>query len=224
MIEIDYLAVIPARGNSKRIRNKNLIKFKNKTLVENTLCEIKDIKKIDLIALTSDSKKILKIGNKFKKCININRPENISNSKSSTEEAILHSINILEKNKYKIKNIVLLQVTSPLRSKEDIIKCIKKFEKKKLKSIFSCYEKKSFAWKKEHKSLKSVTYNFNKRLISQKMKSLFFENGAIYIFDVEKFKKNHNRIIKPFDIYLMDEMNSLDIDTKEDLKLLKKME
>ena len=57
MINIEYLAIIPARGNSKRIKNKNLIKFKKKTLVEHTLSEIKDIKKIDLIALTSDSKK-----------------------------------------------------------------------------------------------------------------------------------------------------------------------
>ena len=224
MKNIEYLAIIPARGNSKRIKNKNLIKFKKKTLVEHTLSEIKDIKKIDLIALTSDSKKILKIGKKFKKCMNINRPANISNSNSSTEDAISHTINLLEKIQYKIKNIILLQVTSPLRSKKDIINCIKKFENKKLKSIFSCYKKKSFAWEKKHKSLKSITYNFNKRTISQKMKSLFFENGAIYIFDAEKFKKNYNRIIKPFDIYLMDEISSLDIDTKEDIRLLKKME
>ena len=56
------------------------------------------------------------------------------------------------------------------------------------------------------------------------MENLYFENGAIYIFNVKKFKSVKNRILKPFDVFIMDEINSLDIDTKEDLKLLKKME
>ena len=51
------------------------------------------------------------------------------------------------------------------------------------------------------------------------MKSLFFENGAIYIFDAEKFK-NYNRIINHL-ISTYDEISSLDIDTIEDIRLLK---
>ena len=224
MKNIEYLAIIPARGNSKRIKDKNLIKFRKKTLIENTLDSIKDIKKIELAALSSDLKKILKIGTKYRKCINIIRPKKISNSKSSTEKAILHVLQVLEKQNFKIKNIILLQVTSPLRSKDDIIGSIKEFENKNLNSIFSCYKKKSFVWKKKSKSLLSISYNYKNRIISQRMKNLYFENGAIYIFNVKNFKKVKNRIIKPFDIYLMDEMKSLDIDTIDDLKLLKKME
>ena len=56
--------------------------------------------------------------------------------------------------------------------------------------------------------------------MSQKMENYYLENGAIYIFDAKKFKKINNRIIKPYAIYLMSEKNSIDIDTKEDLKLL----
>lgn len=224
MKNIEYLAIIPARGNSKRIKNKNLIKFRRKSLIENTLDIVKNINKIGLVALSSDAKTILKIGEKYKKCVNIVRPKKISGSKSSTESAIFHVLDVLEEKEYKIKNIILLQVTSPLRSKIDIVNSVKKFEKKKLNSIFSCYEKKPFVWKKNFKSFISTSYNYKKREVSQKMKNLYFENGAIYIFNVKKFKKIKNRIIKPFDIFLMDEINSLDIDTKEDLKLLKKME
>lgn len=224
MQNIEYLAIIPARGNSKRIKDKNLIKFRNKSLVQNTLEEICVLRKINLIALSSDSKKILEIGNKYKKCININRPKNISNSKSTTEDAILHTVKVLEEKKYKIKNIILLQVTSPLRSKKDIINCINIFEKKKLNSIFSCYKKKLFIWQKKNKLLSSISYNYKRRVMTQKMKNLYLENGAIYIFNASKFRKYHNRIIKPFDVYLMNEKNSLDIDTVEDLRLLKKVE
>jgi CMP-N-acetylneuraminic acid synthetase len=54
------------------------------------------------------------------------------------------------------------------------------------------------------------------------MKPLFFENGAIYIFNKKKFMKKKNRIIEPFDFFLMPKFRSLDIDTKEDLLILKK--
>jgi len=221
---IEYLAIIPARGNSKRIKNKNLIKFRKKTLVENTLEVVKNINKVGLTVLSSDSKKILNIGQKFKKCLNILRPKKISGSKASVESSIFHALNILEEKRYKIKNIILLQPTSPLRSKKDIEGSINKYEKKKLNSIFSCYEKKPFLWKKKFKSFLSVSYNYNERKISQKMENLYFENGAVYIFNVKEFKKIKNRIIKPFDIFLMDEIRSLDIDIKEDIRLLKKME
>ena len=55
------------------------------------------------------------------------------------------------------------------------------------------------------------------------MKNLYFENGAIYIFNLNQFKKEKNRIMKPFGIFTMTEKNSLDIDTKEDLEILKKL-
>ena len=54
------------------------------------------------------------------------------------------------------------------------------------------------------------------------MKPLFFENGAIYIFNTKKFLKQKNRIIQPFDFFLMPKCRSLDIDTKEDFLILKK--
>jgi len=223
MKRIKYLAIVPARGNSKRIKNKNLIKFKKKTLIDITLEQIEKINKINLAILTSDSDKILNIGNKYKKCLKLKRPLRISKYNSKTEDAIMHAIRNIEKN-YKIKNIILLQVTSPLRNTKDINQCIRVYEKKKLSCIFSCYEKKSFIWKKKGKTFDSINYNYKKRVMSQNMEKIYFENGAIYIFNFEKFKKYKNRIIKPFDIYLMSEKKSIDLDDHEDLKTLKKYE
>ena len=71
--------------------------------------------------------------------------------------------------------------------------------------------------------MKSLSYNFQNRIRSQKLKNLYYENGAIYIFDCKKFKKIKNRIMKPFGTYLMSEQNSLDLDSKDDLVFWEKV-
>ena len=133
----------------------------------------------------------------------------------------MHAVKTFEKQKFKVQNIVLLQVTSPLRTAKDILNCIKVYEKRKLNSIFSVYCSKNFIWKKIGSVKNSISYNYKKRTISQKMKPLYFENGAIYIFNKKKFMKKKNRIIKPFDFFLMPKFRSPDIDTKEDLITIK---
>ena len=219
---IKYLVVVPARKNSKRIKNKNLIKIKGKTLINITLDSLNKINKIKYIIVSSDSKKILQIANRYEKVLLINRPKSLCFDNSKSEDAIIHAINYLEKKNFKIQNIILLQVTSPLRTAKDILNCIKVYEKKRLNSIFSVYSSKDFIWEKRGRTKKSISYNFKKRIISQKMKPLFFENGAIYIFNTKKFLKQKNRIIQPFDFFLMPKCRSLDIDTKEDFLILKK--
>jgi CMP-N-acetylneuraminic acid synthetase len=218
---IKYLAIVPVRKNSKRIKNKNLIKINGKTLVNITLDSLKSVNKIKKVIVSSDSKKILQIAKKYKKVLTIQRPKKLCFAHSKTEDAIMHAVSTLEKDSIEIQNIVLLQVTSPLRTAKDIMSCIAVYEKKKLNSIFSVYSSKNFIWKKIGSVKKSISYNYNKRAISQKMKPLYFENGAIYIFNKNKFMKKKNRIIKPFDFFLMPKFRSPDIDTKEDLITIK---
>ena len=102
---IKFLAIVPARKNSKRIKNKNLIKFKNVTLVENTLKQIDKIKDISLSVISSDSNKILNYSRKIKNCIPIKRPKNISTDQSSTEEVIYHVITDLEKKRFFVEKL-----------------------------------------------------------------------------------------------------------------------
>ena len=214
---IKYLAIVPVRKNSKRIKNKNLIKIKGKTLLNITLDSLKNINKIEKVIVSSDSEKILKISKKYKKVFTIKRPKKFCFDHSKTEDAIMHAVKTFEKKGFIIKNILLLQVTSPLRTVRDILNCITVYEKNKLNSIFSVYSSKNFIWKKIGNVRKSISYNYKKRTISQKMKPLYYENGAIYIFSKERFMKKKNRIIRPFDFFLMPKFRSTDIDTKEDL-------
>ena len=216
-----YLIIIPARKNSKRIKNKNLIKFNGISLIDRSIKEAIKIKNDNLIIVSTDHEKILAKSKKYlkKKIEFLKRPKYLSNDSSSIESLVLNII----KNKFKNnkpKNIILLQPTSPFRNHKHINNCIKKFEKKKLDSIFSVYKEKLFLW---NNRLKSLTYNYKKRQNTQKMKKSLIENGAILIFKTEKFLKlkNKRRIFGKYDYFEMQKKHSVDIDGPEDLKKIK---
>ncbi len=216
--EIKYLAIIPARANSRRIKNKNTLVLNKKKLFEYTYEAAKKIKKINKIIFSTNDPKIMSFCEK-NKIAYLQRPENISKANSRTEEAIIHVLKYFNNNlKIKVKNVILLQITSPLRKSEDISNCIKIFEKGAVKSIFSAYSKKMFIWSKNGSKLNSLSYNYKNRKISQKMTNMIIENGAIYITKVKSFLKYKNRLVEPFTYSLMKEESSIDIDTKDDLK------
>jgi len=220
---IKYLAIVPARKDSKRIKNKNLIKINNKELIKFTIESAKKIKKIKKIVVSSDDKRILNIAKKYK--INsVKRPRKIARDNSTTEQAIHHTYKFfIKNNEEKVKNIILLQPTSPLRNAKHINECINLFEKKRYDSIFSAYKKNAFLWRSLNNKVKSLNYNYKKRIISQKMKKIIYENGAIYIFSSKGFIKYKNRLFGKIGVYYMNRLDSIDIDSIEDVNLVKKI-
>ena len=132
-----YLTIIPARKNSKRLKNKNLINFFNKPLISFTFNFVNKIKKFDYILLSTDDQKILKIAKKYKINAPFKRPKSLSGDKVNLNRVIIHSINWYKK-KYKSlpENIVLLQPTSPLRDAIEFKRIISLYEKKKNTRVY----------------------------------------------------------------------------------------
>ncbi len=219
-INKNFQVLIPLRKGSKRIKNKNFVKINNKQLIDFTLKEVKKIFKRENIFISSNDIKAKKYALKNKLQF-IQRPNKICKDNSSTEDAILHFLNFKKKNKLKtVKNLILLQATSPQRKSKHILGSIKKYLNMNLDSLFSAYADKSFIWKKNKSQTKltSISYNYKKREISQKLHKLIFENGAIFIFKIKGFKKFKNRIFGKFSYYLMEKKYSIDIDNTDDLQ------
>ena len=103
------VAVVPARGGSKGIKNKNLKKIKKKSLVELTSDFIDKTKVFDSKILNSDSKEILKLGKKLN-FINISRPKYLSGDLISDYQLLEHSI--LMMNKLKIKSDYIVWISN----------------------------------------------------------------------------------------------------------------
>ena len=121
-----YLCVIPARKGSKGIKNKNLQIVKRIPLIEHTLIFAKKIKKYCDIVVSSDSKKILKIGNKYNFISNEIRPKNISKDNAETIDVVKYEVKRLEKIKKKIYNyVLLLQPTVPFRNLKNTLLAIR---------------------------------------------------------------------------------------------------
>ena len=108
---MSFLFFIPARGGSKRIKNKNLIKLNNKPLIKYTLDVCKKFKNIDTIVST-ENKKIRDYCIKHGVTNVYSRPNNLSKDNTSMIDVILNYIEYLSKKIIKYKNIVLLQPTS----------------------------------------------------------------------------------------------------------------
>ena len=131
---------------------------------------------------------------------------------------MLHTIKFLEKKKIKVKNLMLLQSTSPFRDHKDIDDSIDIFNKKKLDSLVSVNKKKIFLKKKNKDQLTPITYDYNNRKRTQNMENYYVENGAIFISSVEKLKKTKSRLFKKIGYIELSQLNSLEIDDKDDLK------
>ena len=84
------VGIIPARGGSKSIPNKNIKKINDKPLIEYTIVSAIKSNIFDFIIVSSDSEKILRIAKK-NEVICLKRPKNISTDKSKTEEALMHA-------------------------------------------------------------------------------------------------------------------------------------
>ena len=132
------LAVIPARGGSKGVKKKNLLKINNKSLVNISISQAKASKYISKIVLSSDSSSILKEGIKAGCKYCIRRPKNLSGDKDSIFKVIKHSTDWFWQNHSWTPDIIaLILPTTPLRPLWHIDECLKKLIKTKSESIMT---------------------------------------------------------------------------------------
>ena len=134
---MNILCTICARGNSKGLKNKNILLFKNKPLILHTIKIAKKSKVFSKIVVSSDSQKILNISKKEKPNLLIKRPYNLSNSKALKVLAIRHALKVSETNfNMKFDYIFDLDISSPIRKISDIQKALKKIIREKMKYWF----------------------------------------------------------------------------------------
>lgn len=211
------IAIILARGGSKGIPGKNIKNFLGKPLVAWTIIQAKLAKKISKVYLSSDSAKILRVGEKYG-AIPIKRPKKISGDKAKSEEAVLH---LLGKLNNKPDGIVMLEPTAPLRDLNDIDNCIDNFYKNKLDSGFSGAILEDFLiWKIKKKKISPINYNFKKKVPRQFRDPEIVENGAIFMFTSKSIIKYNNRFGGKIGFSLNEIWQSFEIDNLADWKLV----
>ncbi len=201
------LAIIPARGGSKGIKDKNLANVNGKPLIYYSLKACFECKKIKKVIVTTDSKKISRTVLKFfPKTIIIKRPKKISLDKSISEEALLHAIKSTNYIK-NIKKILFVQATSPLSTKSDFKKLISKLDTSD-SAFFFTYDYGHFY------KINDLT---KPRVPRQKRKPLKREAGNAWAFKKDGFLKHKSRLFGKIGSVKIDHLKTYEIDEAEDL-------
>ncbi len=218
--KIKIISFIPAKSNSQDLKNKNLKKLNNLSLVELAIIGAKKSKLIDEVYLSSNSDKILKIGIKLD-VKTLKRKKNLSNYSASANSVILDFIKNKLQSNHEDYIIAYLQPTSPFRNNTHIDSAIKHLIKKKLRCVVSVTENKNF-FKSLYKKNLFLNPFFNDNFVTnnrQNLKKIYSPNGAIYIFYASDFMKKKKLSFIKSGYYNMNRIDSIDIDDKEDYEL-----
>ncbi len=213
-----FLAIIPARGGSKRLPRKNILNLVGKPLIAWSIEAGLNSKYIDSVIVTSDSDEILDISKEFGSEI-IKRPDELSSDTATSFDAIKHTIDNVEKYDY----IVLLQPTSPLRTNIHIDESIELLSTKDADAIVSVSEMDhSPLWSNRLDDTLSMNGFLRDEVVnkrSQDLEKYYRLNGAIYICNSTKLLEEKSFFLKENTYaYKMDRKSSIDIDEEIDFK------
>ena len=210
------VSLILARGGSKGIPNKNIIDLNGQPLISFAI-NASNASKIQETWVSTDSQKIKTIAQEFGASV-IERPEALAQDTSPSEDAILHFCQSIA-----FDVLVFIQPTSPLLTSQDLDKGIDLLLNQQIHydSIFSVY--------KEHwiprwnLDIKPINWNPKIRPRRQDIEENYVENGAFYISYKKNILDSKLRYSGNIGCIEMPLQRSFQIDTYDDLKLIKKL-
>lgn len=212
------LVVIPARGGSKGIPHKNIKPLGGKPLIQYTIEAAREIFDDQAICVSTDDIRIKEVVEKTGLKVPFLRPKELSTDSIGTYEVLLHAIDYFESKSRYFDTIVLLQATSPFRTAAHIKEAMALYNKS-CEMVISVKETKANPYYVLHEEnnegwlIKSKSGNFFRR---QDCPKVYEVNGAIYIANLSLLKQKPMREFTKIRKYVMDEMNSHDIDTPLD--------
>lgn len=219
------LSIIPARGGSKGIKNKNIVTILNKPLIQYTLDEAKKSRYIDKIYISTDSQHIANVCERLGHPVEKLRPASLALDETKTIDVVINVINELNSKGEKYDYIVLLQPTQPLRQAQHIDEAIELiFEKKEtsLVSVTPAEENPVFMRTIDSECKLHSVLSVSSTIRRQELDAYFIVNGAIYINEISTIKPdtslNDNSLA-----YIMDKEYHLDIDEYKDLEKFRRV-
>ena len=213
------IAIIPARGGSKGIKNKNIRILNSKPLIAWSIEQALNSSEISEVYVSTDSEKIASIASNYGAKIPFLRPSEIADDFSTSEAVMLHFSNWLIENKKSCDNLILIQATSPVRASYRFDDAIKKFKKSQKDSLVTVCASHRFFWRTDNST---ANYDFMNRPRRQDIlpnDRLFLETGSFYVSKFEKFLKYQCRLFEDIYLYETPHIESFEIDDEIDLKI-----
>ncbi len=204
------IAIIPARGGSKRLPGKNIKLLGEIPLIAHSILYAKEHDFIDAVYVSTDDVAIKEIALQYGAIV-IDRPQALSGDLEPTVSALKH---VLESIDGAVENVILLQATNPLRPQNLVQEAFTVFQEKQVDSLFTVS-------RSHHKlgkitSHKFIPYNYEVGQRSQDLEPLYYENGLLYIAKASVILHNEIMTKDAFPLEVNHPFAKVDIDTQED--------
>lgn len=215
------LAIIPARGGSKGIKNKNIVDLCDRPLISYSITAALESRYIDKVVVSTDSEEIAEVARKYDAEVPFLRPKELASDTAKTIDAVMHSIETLEEMGQTYDYLVLLQPTQPLRQAYHIDEAIELLMDKNQESLISVRKVIDHpilirTIDEAGNGIKLINQSSTQR--RQEFKQYYKVNGSIYINKIDKLNYetslNDNKLC-----YTMEDKYDIDIDEYFDLSI-----
>lgn len=216
------LAVIPVRGGSKGIPRKNLQDVGGKPLVvwtiEQALAAVHDVR----VVVSTEDAEIADVARAAGAEV-IDRPAELAQDTTATEPVILHAMDTLAAQGYEPQQVMLLQATSPVRRPGTIDRAIEQMTSTGVDSLVGVVPQTPFLWwtaRDGHGP--TADFDVDNRPRRQELTEAqmrYRETGSLYVTRPWVYRERGNRIGGTIGLFIMDEVEGVDIDGPLDLAL-----
>lgn len=212
-----YLVVIPARGGSKGIPKKNIKPLNGKPLIYYTVEAARTFAKDEDICVTTDNEEIIQTVEGIGLKIPFKRPDHLATDYIGTHDVVIHALDHYENVGIKYDCVILLQPTSPFRKGKHIQEALKLYHKNldmvvsvkeaSANPYYVLFEENEQGYLKSSKKIDTIDRR-------QDAPNVYELNGAIYIYNSVSLRKYKRMTDAPKVLkYLMEELDSVDLDT-----------
>lgn len=211
------LAVIPARGGSKGLPGKNIKALQGKPLIAWSIDLATQSDMIDRVVVSTDDVAIADVAKAAGADVPFLRPAELASDSSPTKDALIHCLDNLDES-YDI--LVLLQPTSPLRTKETMEACISLCAESDKTVISVSQSKKAVEWMfyRHENGFEYVLGNGNQPSRRQDCPPVYFVDGCVYCMPMKGFKDSPVIFDEHALTVVSEEQESVDIDTISDFE------
>ncbi len=221
MDKLNVVAIIPARGGSKGIPRKNIVPVAGKPLIAWSIEHALAARLVGEVVVSTDSEEIAAVARQYGARV-VNRPPELATDQASSESALCDAIDQIERaDGQPIDLVVFLQATSPVRGPVDIDGAIERLLDAGAESCFSaCPQHFTGRWRElPDGGAKPMNFELGRRPRRQEYAVEYLENGSIYVFRPRLLRETGARLGGKIAIYPMGVLESIQIDSPEDLAL-----
>ena len=213
---MNLLALIPARGASKRIPRKNIKLLNGKPLIGWTIDAALKTSSIKRVVVSTDDEEIASIAKTLGADVPFMRPNKIAEDSSPGIDTALHAIEQLSEFDW----LILLQPTSPLRTAADIdgiVRFCLEQNSPSAVSISQVHKHPHWMYQRtESKKLQPIIFNTMNISRQQDITKAYVLNGALYLARIDWLKEQQSFVGQETLGYIMSPESSVDIDTQMD--------